>query len=233
MVTAICLLTIPLLVRCFLDWMQRFQFWLDFVFKQPRSYTTYNIVFFLTSSYLLIISQCVTLVFGLIRASQMTEYKKTKAEIKEAISASRLNPSGGMYTSGKGYVFDAEQDDGSVHIEEEYDTNTVTSDSDGQGDFFAPPIQMYAQLTNARTINHGFQIQRVTETSDESRRNSLIGKNSTVTPAGGVHGGSVLSQNTKNTKIERNGSVDDVSHGHRSSVLNDEYTENRSQYSNF
>ena len=58
----------------------------------------------------------------------MNEYKKTKAEIKEAISASRLNPSGFVRKDNKGYIYNAEEDDGSVHIEEEDDSNTLSSD---------------------------------------------------------------------------------------------------------
>ena len=81
------MLTLPLLIRCLLDLGQEFTWYNTFVGKHT---TTYNLLFFTFTTYLLILSQCATLIFGLMRANTEKEYKSTKEQIKKEQKASML-----------------------------------------------------------------------------------------------------------------------------------------------
>jgi|LauGreDrversion4_2_1035121.scaffolds.fasta_scaffold383410_1 chromate transport protein ChrA len=80
----VCLIT-PLLLRCVLDWMQSVDWWQKMIYKDV---TTYNLCFFICTSWVLILAQMATLIFGLMRMRQSKEIKKARVEIKEIISSS-------------------------------------------------------------------------------------------------------------------------------------------------
>ena len=67
---AVILLDVPILLRCFFDWMNSFSFYTDFILNPstPSVTTTYNLLFFVFTTYSLIIGQISTLVFGLVRS---------------------------------------------------------------------------------------------------------------------------------------------------------------------
>ena len=78
------MMTIPLLLRCIFDMLQEIPAWIS-LFKTTADLTTYNIFFFLFTTYSLIVAQCATLIFGILRTKQMNEYKTTKQVIKKEI----------------------------------------------------------------------------------------------------------------------------------------------------
>ena len=53
-----------------------------------KDVTTYNLCFFILTSWVLILAQMATLIFGLMRMRQSNEIKKNRVEIKEIISSS-------------------------------------------------------------------------------------------------------------------------------------------------
>jgi hypothetical protein len=67
LVAAICFLTLPLLLRVILDAMQNWAAWIQWVRSTSWGITTYNLLFFIFTTYSVIVSQCATLVFGLMR----------------------------------------------------------------------------------------------------------------------------------------------------------------------
>lgn len=83
-------LTTPLLLRCILDWIKNIEAWENIINANTDSITTYNIVFFVTTSWVLILAQGATLIFGLVRMKQSKEIKKNKIEIRRSISSSKL-----------------------------------------------------------------------------------------------------------------------------------------------
>jgi len=80
--TTICLLTVPLLLRVTLDFLSNWDLWFNWITSSSKSITTYNIAFFLLTTYSTMFTQCGTLVFGLMRQNQIKEYKVTKEKIK-------------------------------------------------------------------------------------------------------------------------------------------------------
>ena len=87
---AMVALTTPLLLRCVLDWIKNIEAWDNIINAGSKSITTSNIVFFVTTSWVLILAQGATLIFGLVRMKQSKEIKKNKIEIKKSISSSKL-----------------------------------------------------------------------------------------------------------------------------------------------
>lgn len=84
------MLTLPLLLRCLLDFGKEFEWYNNFWNATDSRNTTYNLLFFTFTTYGLIILQCATLIFGLVRASTMKEYKSTKEMIKKEAKASMM-----------------------------------------------------------------------------------------------------------------------------------------------
>ena len=139
MISAIFLLTVPLVIRCVLDYtMNHSDNFSNYVNANLTRITTYNIIFFTTTTYSLIVSQCVTLVFGLIRANQIKQINSSRSHSK---SNREYLPSG--------HVSNEINNTGSFEQtnEDNVDTRTVSSGSSGDDDlsnngedYFAPPI---------------------------------------------------------------------------------------------
>jgi membrane protein DedA with SNARE-associated domain len=64
---AIILLTVPIILRAFLDAMNNLNSWEKLVERNEVTITTYNLVFFLFGSYIPIVSQTASLIFGFLR----------------------------------------------------------------------------------------------------------------------------------------------------------------------
>lgn len=64
---AMLCMTTPLLLRCVLDWLQNVERWHNLILKDT---TTYNLCFFICTSWVLILAQMATLIFGMVRMKQ-------------------------------------------------------------------------------------------------------------------------------------------------------------------
>ena len=76
---SVLILTLPLLIRCLMDSLQN---WKAFYNYTHQNTALYNLIFFLATTYILILSQIATLVFGFVRSQQNKKILKQKKEIK-------------------------------------------------------------------------------------------------------------------------------------------------------
>ena len=76
---SVLVLTLPLLIRCLMDFLQN---WKAFYNYTHQNTALYNLIFFLATTYILILSQIATLVFGFVRSQQNKKIVKQKKEIK-------------------------------------------------------------------------------------------------------------------------------------------------------
>lgn len=77
--SAALVLTIPLLIRCLMDGLTNWNLYEDYT---NQHVTRYNFIFFLLTTYILILSQIATLVFGFMRAKESKKLVERKNEIK-------------------------------------------------------------------------------------------------------------------------------------------------------
>ena len=77
--SAALVLTIPLLIRCLMDSLTNWNLYEDYT---NQHVTRYNFIFFLLTTYILILSQIATLVFGFMRAKESKKLVERKKEIK-------------------------------------------------------------------------------------------------------------------------------------------------------
>lgn len=76
-------LTTPLIIRCLMDSLQSWPAFSEFTNKSNKRVAIYNLVFFFLTTYILILSQTATLVFGFLRSKQSKRIVQTKKEIKK------------------------------------------------------------------------------------------------------------------------------------------------------
>lgn len=77
---AALVLTIPLFIRCLMDGLTNWDLYENFT---NNHVTRYNFIFFLLTTYILILSQIATLVFGFMRAKESKKLVERKKEIKQ------------------------------------------------------------------------------------------------------------------------------------------------------
>ena len=85
---AIFVLTIPLTFRSILDGMTNIKSWNDIVHSTDSSLTTYNTSFFFIATYIPIVCQTASLIFGLMRYKESMVIKKGKTNIKKQLKQS-------------------------------------------------------------------------------------------------------------------------------------------------
>ena len=67
---ALVLLTLPLSFRSILDGLNNIPKWKAFINKTPSTVAVYNLIFFLITTYLPVLTQISSLVFGYLRSKQ-------------------------------------------------------------------------------------------------------------------------------------------------------------------
>lgn len=116
-----------------MDSLQSWSVYNDFTSKNTA---LYNLFFFLLTTYLLIVSQIATLVFGFVRSQQSHKIIESKKEMKKEIRQSQL------LTGTR----DSETSLKTVTVVET-DDDSVSSDSDNSTHgYFDPPINNYRQM---------------------------------------------------------------------------------------
>jgi hypothetical protein len=83
---SVSFLTIPPILRCFFDWLQTFPNYYAWIHSGSSSITTYNLLFFVFTTYILILSQGATLLFGLVRYRQKIEFRENKKQLKLSLN---------------------------------------------------------------------------------------------------------------------------------------------------
>ena len=87
---AIFVMTIPLTFRSILDAMTNIKSWNDVVHASDFSLTTYNTCFFFIATYIPIVCQIASLIFGLMRYKQSKVIKTSKKNIKKQLKESLI-----------------------------------------------------------------------------------------------------------------------------------------------
>ena len=78
---SVLVLTLPLLVRCIMDSLQNWKAYYEYT---SQNTALYNLILFFATTYILILSQIATLVFGFVRSQQNKKIGKQKKEIKKS-----------------------------------------------------------------------------------------------------------------------------------------------------
>jgi uncharacterized membrane protein YbaN (DUF454 family) len=80
LIAGVLCLTLPLMLRCVLDFVNSNEKFHDWLIQNPKRVATYNLLFFLLTDYSIILSQTLSFLFGVLRENLERESSKLTTE---------------------------------------------------------------------------------------------------------------------------------------------------------
>lgn len=93
-ITAVVLMIVPLALRCLFDFLMTTKF-VNIVNRSITTVTSYNLCFFLMTTYLVVISQVSSFVFSFLRSRIKKEGNRVRQRLQASLGQ-RVNTSGGV-----------------------------------------------------------------------------------------------------------------------------------------
>lgn len=87
---AVTLLIVPLFLRCILDFMGTLDWWHDIIYQSTNSITAFNLCFFLFTTYIIVLSQTASLIFGVLRQRIKKQDEIVKEQLSKSLKESAL-----------------------------------------------------------------------------------------------------------------------------------------------